>query len=222
MDVSGFLANANWGLLLLGYPVLLLALTVHECAHAWTADRMGDSTARLLGRVTLNPVAHMDLFGTVLFPIMAFLYQIPLIGWARPVPVNPLHLQRPSRDNMLISLAGPLSNLGLAGLLFLVYAVLKLSGAAYRLPEMFADPLLMFFVYGVYINMMLMVFNLIPVPPLDGSHIVEHFLPPSLKPVYEQIQPFGFFILMLLFISGILRIVISPVLHLVGLLFAVV
>jgi len=183
---------------------------------------MGDSTARLLGRVTLNPVAHMDLFGTVLFPIMAFLYQIPLIGWARPVPVNPLHLQRPSRDNMLISLAGPLSNLGLAGLLFLVYAVLKLSGAAYRLPEMFADPLLTFFVYGVYINMMLMVFNLLPVPPLDGSHIVEHFLPASLKPVYEQIQPFGFFILMLLFISGILRIVISPVLHLVGLLFAFV
>ena len=216
------LSNIDWRALLLGYPVLLLALTVHETAHAWTADRLGDPTARLMGRVSLNPIAHIDIVGTVIFPILAFITHIPLIGWAKPVPVNPLHLRHPSRDDMLVSLAGPASNLLLAFLMFFLYVALKLSGAFSAIPPNFAEPVLRIVVLGVYINVLLCVFNLVPIPPLDGSHVLEHFLPYGARESYQRLGAFGYLIIMFLFATGILSIIIQPALWVVSLLFHLV
>ncbi|MCI0481535.1 MAG: site-2 protease family protein [Candidatus Dadabacteria bacterium] len=216
------LSNIDWRALLLGYPVLLLALTVHETAHAWTADRLGDPTARLMGRVSLNPIAHIDIVGTVIFPILAFITHIPLIGWAKPVPVNPLHLRHPSRDEMLVSIAGPASNLLLAVLMFVLYAVLKLTGVFTAIPPNFAEPVLRLMVLGVYINVLLCVFNLVPIPPLDGSHILENLLPYSARESYQRLGAFGYLIIMFLFATGILGVIIQPALWVVSLLFHLV
>lgn len=199
--------------LLLGYPMLLLALTVHECAHAWTADRLGDPTARFLGRVSLNPLVHIDIFGTVLFPIMAFLTGIPLIGWAKPVPVNLRLLHRSSRDNVFVSLAGPISNLLLGLFFFGLLLAMRLAGA-FQL-QSWLKPLLLIFVNGMYINVLLAVFNLVPIPPLDGSHVLEYFLPYNFRQTWEQIKPYGFLIIIALFYLGLLNILIQPALHVV-------
>lgn len=214
MDLSRF----DFMPLLLGYPMLLLALTVHECSHAWAADRFGDPTARYLGRITLNPIAHIDIFGTVLFPILAFLTGIPLIGWAKPVPVNPLHLRKPSRDNMFISLAGPLSNVLLGILLFAVLFVMRTLGVFQLFFQEglqvdgspLVRPLVLLLLNGMFINALLALFNMIPLPPLDGSHVVEHFLPHNLRHFWDQIKPFGFFLIMVLFYVGLLDYLIRP------------
>lgn len=212
MDFSNFDLRP----LLLGYPMLLLALSFHECAHAWASDRYGDPTARYLGRITLNPIAHIDIFGTVLFPIIAFLTGVPLLGWAKPVPVNPRHLQRPARDNVFISLAGPFSNLLLG--LFLYFCIwLLLATGLFEFSlqssrfEQGMRTLLEMLKYGFFINIILMIFNLIPVPPLDGSHVLEYFLPYQARDYWEKIKPYSFFILLALFYAGLLNLVIRPV-----------
>jgi Zn-dependent protease len=205
------LKNFPWEMLLLGYPVLLLALTVHESAHAWTAEKFGDSTARDMGRVSLNPIVHMDIFGTVLFPIFAMITGFPLIGWAKPVPVNPRFLHNPSRDNMFISLAGPFSNILLAIALFVLLALLSMSGLLYSLPVEVFKPLRIILSFGVLINVLLAIFNMIPVPPLDGSHVLEHFLPYQWAQKYEMIKPYGFLIILVLFYAGLFRLIIMPV-----------
>jgi Zn-dependent protease len=205
------LKNFPWEMLLLGYPVLLLALTVHESAHAWTAEKFGDSTARNMGRVSLNPIVHMDIFGTVLFPIFAMITGFPLIGWAKPVPVNSRFLNNPSRDNMFISLAGPFSNILLALSLFLLLVVLSVSGILYSLPVEIFKPLRIILNFGVLINVLLAIFNMIPVPPLDGSHVLEHFLPYPWAEKYEMIKPYGFLIILVLFYAGLFRLLIMPV-----------
>lgn len=216
------LNSINWEALILGYPVLLLALTVHECAHAWTSNRLGDPTAKTVGRVSLNPLVHMDIFGTVLFPILSFLGGIPLLGWAKPVPVNPLHFRRPSRDNMLVSLAGPISNLALAVVFFSVFAVMPHEQSAYETYGQVMTPLLNIVLYGVLINVLLTVFNLIPVPPLDGSHVLEHFLPYQARQTYQRVEPFGFFILLALFYTGIMDYLFRPILQWLGVLLRMV
>jgi len=216
------LSKLHWEALLLGYPLLLLALTVHESAHAWTADRFGDPTARFMGRVSLNPLVHVDLFGTVVFPILAFLTAFPMIGWAKPVPVNPRQLRNPSRDGMIISLAGPASNVLLAILFFALYAAFRLSGVFGLVPPLFREPLFNIFLYGTLLNALLALFNLLPVPPLDGSHVVEHFLPYSWRQAYEAIRPYSFFLLLGLFMFGMLNILFKPIIWVVVFLFELV
>ena len=205
------LHNLDWTMLLLGYPVLLLSLSFHECAHAWTADRYGDPTARLLGRVSMNPVVHMDIWGTVVFPIVAILTHLPLFGWAKPVPVNPLHLRNASRDNMLVSLAGPLSNIVLGGVFFLVLLASSVTGVLYALPLNIVRPVVAILQIGLFLNILLAFFNLIPVPPLDGSHILEFFLPYNMRARYDMIKPYGFLILIVQLLGGGLDIMLAPV-----------
>ena len=211
------LSNIDLRPLLLGYPVLLLSLTVHECAHAWTAWKLGDPTARSRGRITLNPIPHMDLFGTLLFPILSFISHIPLLGWAKPVPVDPRYFRKPSRDNMFVSLAGPLSNVLLFCFFFGLFA-LFVRFAEVAMDPRFAQPVELLLLYGVLINAFLAVFNLIPLPPLDGSHILEHFLPYQARQAYLQIQPFGFIILIFLFYLGAMDLLFTPVMNLLQIL----
>jgi Zn-dependent protease len=206
MDLSAI----NWRMLLLGFPVLLLALSVHESAHAWMADRCGDPTARLLGRVTLNPIPHIDLVGTILLPLFMLLTNIPLIGWAKPVPVNSMHFRHPSRDEILVSVAGPASNLLLAIALYILYVAAQLGGLFTAIPRSFAEPLYLLLYIGVSINVLLLIFNLIPIPPLDGSHVLENLLPYNARQRYLQLAHYGWLLLLVLLWVGVFRIILLP------------
>jgi Zn-dependent protease len=183
------------------YFCLLFSLSVHEAAHAAMAYRCGDDTAKLMGRMTINPLPHIDPFGTVILPlIMRFMSAPLLLGWAKPVPFNPLQLNDIRRDPVFISLAGPGSNLIIALLSALVLRVLAvLLGIAPELQFIFI--LIEIFRYLVYINLLLMLFNLIPLPPLDGHHVLSYFLPPSGQRFLEQIGPFGIIIALVLLIN---------------------
>jgi Zn-dependent protease len=191
----------------LGYAIplfllLLLSLSVHEAAHAWTADRLGDPTARMLGRITLNPMAHIDWIGTVLFPLLALLSNLPLIGWAKPVPVNFQNLKAPHRDFAIVAAAGPASNLILATL---GAAVFGLAGASLSAGAL--DLLASF----ILLNAVLAVFNMIPVPPLDGGNVAVGLLPRELARVIDQLRPWGFLILYALLFTGALSRYVFPV-----------
>jgi Zn-dependent protease len=199
-------------------PAVLLAVTVHEVAHGWMADRLGDKTARLHGRLTLNPIKHLDLVGTAVF----FLTQ--MIGWAKPVPVNPYNFQNPRRDMVWVALAGPLSNLILAVCCAILYHFLaagfSLGGRGLSAPLAFiTEPLLLMSYAAVRINIGLAIFNIIPVPPLDGSKILAGILPATLADSYARIERFGFLILLLLLFTGIIDRLVFPVIRmLTGLL----
>ena len=188
----------------IGFGVLLLSLTIHEAAHAWTADRLGDPTARMLGRVSLNPLVHIDWIGTVLLPIIAMMSGLPLIGWAKPVPVNVGRLRHHRRDFMLVAAAGPISNL----LQAIVAAILfRVTGGDPQLPaNVFQSALLV----AVDINLLLAFFNLIPVPPLDGGNVLLGLLPPRLAATYSQLRQYGFIILYALMFTGAAMAFISP------------
>ncbi len=199
---------------LLKVPPILLALTVHECAHAWVATRLGDHTARMLGRVTLNPVKHLDPIGTIV------LFLSGMFGWAKPVPVNPLNFRDPSRGMMWVSVAGPGANLFLAAVFALIYRLLNIGG--YTLSVMGSPvlgPLFIMIKFSIIINVSLAIFNMIPVPPLDGSKVLSHFLAADKALGYARIEPYGFLILMVLIVTGIVGKILSPlVLYTVNLL----
>jgi len=185
------------------FAVIILSLTVHEAAHAWSAERLGDRTARLLGRVSLNPAVHVDPIGTILFPLIAMFTGAPLLGWAKPVPVNTRNLRQPRRDFMLVAAAGPISNLLQAIVAALALRAWDPHGDG---PGILAFALL----EAVQINLLLAFFNLIPVPPLDGGNVMLGLLPPRLAVAYSQLRQYGFLILYALMLTGVASAIILP------------
>ncbi len=202
------------------YVVLLFSLSFHESAHAWMAWRLGDDTAKNLGRVSLNPIVHIDPIGTLLFPLIQIFTNVPLLGWAKPTPYNPANFRHDvsmRKGHMLVAAAGPVSNFLLALLftgILLVTIKLGLVGSE-------QDFLLHLMTLGIELNVLLAVFNLIPIPPLDGSKVASFGLPGDLGERYDRIVgPYGFMILMLLLISGAFAYVVYPVQQfIVGLLY---
>ncbi|MBU2549648.1 MAG: site-2 protease family protein [Proteobacteria bacterium] len=190
---------------------VLLAVTIHEVAHGWVAEKFGDPTARQAGRITLNPIKHLDLVGTLVFFITR------MVGWAKPVPVNPSYFRNPRQDMLWVSAAGPAANLALA-VLFSVLLRLIIAGQ-YVLPMFILEPLFLIARAGVIINLGLAVFNLLPVHPLDGSGIAAGLLPPDLARSYDRLAPYGFIILLVLIFTRAANIMIFPVIRfLAGLL----
>jgi Zn-dependent protease len=210
--------------------VLLFAITIHEASHGWSALRMGDPTAYAAGRVTLNPIAHIDPLGTVILPVILVILGAPAFGWAKPVPVNPYNLRHPRRDNLWIALAGPAANMTAAAAALVSLRILRvLRPGVTEFLQSFVllrqpfprgffplEGLALILFYGVLINTYLAVFNLIPVPPLDGSGILSGLLSDSAAAAYDRIRPYGFVIVMLLVYAGLLSIIIRPILNVIG------
>ena len=208
--------------------VFLLAISVHESAHAWTASRYGDPTAQLLGRVSLNPIRHIDPVGTILLPALAMIAHFPVFGWAKPTPVDPRNFKEPVKADIMTSVAGPVSNFLLTAIGFSVLAgVLAVSGEAREVfrgllgqPTMASEPtfilpVTVFLFDLILINVLLGIFNLVPLPPLDGSHVVRHFMSPEVRRVYDMVGMVG--LIVFVFFGGkLLWMLISPVL---GILF---
>ncbi len=200
--------------------VLLLAISAHEAAHAWMSSRFGDDTARLLGRVTLNPVAHTDPIGTLLIPIVGFIVasmggSFFLIGWGKPTPVNPLRWRNKDLANVMVSIAGILANLLIATIAFVILKVLFRSGVYWTMSDSLQEPVGLFLEYLLVMNISLAVFNLLPFPPLDGSKVLETFLPESMQPVLATLEQYGYLILMVLMYMGFFGAIIGPVLRFV-------
>ena len=187
----------------IAFAIVLVSLTVHEAAHAWTADRLGDPTARLLGRVSLNPIVHIDPIGTILLPILAAYSGLPIIGWAKPVPVNLSRLRHGRRDFMIVAAAGPLSNIAQAILAAVVLRLMLGTEAQVGLPASIL-------VIAVRINLLLAFFNLLPIPPLDGGNVLAGLLPERAAVVFDGIRPFGFILLYGLMLTGVLSQLIIP------------
>src|SRR5215207_1250939 len=203
--------------------VLLFAVSAHEAAHAWMSYKFGDDTARLLGRITLNPMAHTDPIGTLLIPMVMFIFAhinsplaaIPLLGWGKPTPVNPLRWKNKDLANVMVSLAGILANLLIAIIAFTIIKVLIVSGLIESIPESLLEPVLLFLQFLLTMNVSLAVFNLLPFPPLDGSKILDTFLPASMQPVMAMLEQYGFVILIILMYMGFFSAIITPILRFV-------
>jgi Zn-dependent protease len=184
---------------------ILLAIILHEVSHGWVADRLGDSTARYSGRITLNPAAHIDVFGTIILPLVLLISGGFMFGYAKPVPINPYNLRNPRRDIIWISLAGILTNLALAAVSGMLFRLV--AAASPDSWSLIAIPLAMMLRVSVMINLILAVFNAIPIPPLDGSRVLAHLLPPEQAAVFSKLEPFGFIIILLLFFTGVIDLI---------------
>jgi Zn-dependent protease len=195
---------------------LLLGVILHEVAHGWVANKLGDPTARLMGRLTLNPISHIDPFGSILIPGILIITQAPfLFGYAKPVPVNFRNLRNPKKDMVWVALAGALVNLLLALGFSLVHRLLLAAEPLWEWPllRLILQPLILMLRYGVVINVALAIFNLIPIPPLDGGRVMVGLLPLRAAYQYSKIEPYGFFILIGLLVTHILDRVISPLIY---------
>jgi len=201
--------------------VLLLAISAHEAAHAWMSYKFGDDTARLLGRITLNPVAHTDPIGTLLIPIAGFIFgamgggRFPLIGWGKPTPVNPLRWRNKDLANIMVSIAGILANLLIALIAFVIFKYLLMSGTIQQMSDSTQEPVILFLDNLLIMNISLAVFNLLPFPPLDGSKVLETFLPPDMQPALEFLERYGYFLLILLIYMGVFTAIIRPIINFV-------
>lgn len=202
--------DINFAQIFIAFTVLLFSLTVHETAHAWTADRLGDPTARLLGRVSLNPIVHADLVGTILFPLIAAVSGFPLIGWAKPVPVRPGRLRHARRDYVLVAAAGPASNLVLAAVAAIVLHAMHVAPQTIGQTNVSA-PLASLAARAVEINLLLAVFNMIPIPPLDGGNVVGGLLPVAVASRFDAlVRPYGFLLLYAMMLTGVLGYIVTP------------
>ena len=193
------------------FAAFLLAISVHESAHAWTADRFGDPTAKMLGRVTLNPIKHIDPIGTLLLPLIAMFSHLPMFGWAKPTPITPQNFKHPVFADIMTSVAGPVSNFLLASLSVLTMAMISFLPGGRDIVHGMATgeldlahgsllvPIVALLFEVLVINVLLGVFNLIPVPPLDGSHVLRHFLPDQIRRIYDSM---GIMLLVVLFVFG--------------------
>jgi Zn-dependent protease len=212
------------GELVLWFVVFLFSLSLHEAAHAFTSEWFGDYTGRYQGRITLNPLAHIDPIGTILFPLMSFISGgITLIGWAKPVQTNPLLWRDKKKANIVVSAAGPISNFLLAAIGFVILKILLVSGVVHPQPSRIglvapvADPpglmgpISKMLSVLLTLNLALGILNLIPIPPLDGSHVLESFLPYEIAQAYDQIRPYGYILLLAMLWFGVFGFLFDPV-----------
>lgn len=221
IDLANFISH-----LVIYMVVLLLAISVHEAGHAWMSYKFGDDTAYMLGRVTLNPVAHTDPIGTLLIPVISFIFgalggalgSIPLIGWGKPTPVNPRKWTNYKWGNVMVSVAGVLANLILLIIGIILAKIMLTQG--FQVLDFFGtskNPLAIFVGNLMLLNLSLFVFNLLPFPPLDGSKILQTFMPESTEPIFNLLEQFGFLILMFLIYIGVFSFILRPFLY--GLLY---
>ncbi len=222
-------SNFDVGFLIIWFVSLLFSLSFHEAAHAWTSEKFGDDTGRLQGRITLNPLPHIDPLGTIIFPLISAITSIPLLGWAKPVETNPLLWRNKTKANISVSAAGPISNFILAIISFAILAVLlsigtfvfndafggniyKVFGAAPGQPA-FMEPIGRLLNIMLVLNLSLGFFNLLPIPPLDGSHVLESLLPYQMAEAFAQIRPYGIFLLLALMYLGVLAFITTPIIY---------
>lgn len=209
MDFTGILRQ-----LIISAPAVLIAIVFHELAHGWVANKLGDNTAKYAGRLTLNPAAHIDPFGTIILPFMLLIFTNGqwVFGYAKPVPVNPYNFKNPRTGMALTAVAGPLSNLLVATVCaVLLNRVLVLLGI---LPNFIFEPLVLILRATIMINVVLAAFNLIPVPPLDGGRILIGILPLKYSEMMERIEPFGSIIVIFMIITGLSSIFVWPMVKL--------
>jgi Zn-dependent protease len=190
-------------LLIYAIPVLF-AITVHETAHGWVASLLGDHSARMMGRITLNPLKHIDLVGTIIVPAFLYFTSGFIFGWAKPVPINYQALRSPKKDMLWVAIAGPASNFMMAAI-WLIATLIAINTDSHFLAKMAQ--------VGVQINLLLAVLNLLPLPPLDGGRVVSSLLPPKLSYQYDQLEPYGLFILLGLLFLGIFQTLILPIVN---------
>lgn len=188
---------------------LIFAITVHEVAHGWVAYRLGDPTAKMLGRLTLNPIKHVDLIGTIIIPITLLILGGFIFGWAKPVPITWQNLKNPRRDMALVAFAGPAANL----LMAIIWACLAKIGLYFTQETIIGLALITMGSVGIAINLVLMVLNLLPIPPLDGSRVLSSCLPGRMSYQFNKIEPYGFLILLVLLGTGILSQILLPLVN---------